>query len=1055
MMPVDMAPVTGAGGLWVVVKDFADHGERCAICKEARHLQRLLADLRGAEPPLVSLESGERGDSPPRSAGSCLFIPLGHAPGWLAQARPGLLHVFEAELSFLFAAGLLGEKVIFHAAAPDPLAGLGPELVEEAVHLSDHDMLWVVVHSEDAERALREAGIRNVVRTFPLIDPDPFARVRAAARPRRTDLAVGFASMPFEAAQAGPRGLERLLELAAALPETVFCVANRSPRFDAMFSADLKRRGLRNVICTGIVPDMADFYASIDVLLVPFTARSGNHAFPFSVVEAVFCGRPVLVSRCSPVSKFVEREGLGLCCEPSLPAFIDGMRRIGERYEEFAARCRAFAEGAPRPAETAARIAALHDRMRGPRVPSLTRWRAALARRGRRLHKSPAELAAYYAPARAAKDYFTARFSSFPHSEEERTEVEIVAGVVAQVGRGRTPVIADLACGDGRLLRRLAPLGRCVAVDASRSMLDLVAQRYPGVTLCEHDLLSPELPLPPGSVDCATCFRFARHLDYRGRRLLYAKVRALLAPGGLFVLDVPNREIEVAVRDRAGWDSYEVYDVFWTRERFVEEMEAAGFSVDSLFEVGRGRWHGVTDRPLDEAPGRWVAVCTRRPDEEKPGAPAVPLVYRPGSKGPEAAPAALYERLRAFAAKRGMASAADLFARVAEGPGFPTPVRVRALNELAGAEAEAGQVAQAAVRLMRALALDPACADSSRRMEALLSTPAFGKLAAKPPEEISSRLPGGNYVTYFACAERLCAGDVWPGWWALFWHLGRPALQLGDAQVPLVGRALDLRSAGPAPVLVASVIKGAALHFCEDPASALVAAAVGTPAVVIGRSSWVDGLPAGRLVRIAVGPGGSLDGISLDRVLDAAVAAGGFGPLEAKRSETAKCRRRLLPYCEGIGLDLGHGGDKIRPEAIGVDLFKQADHDVVGDVRNLFLFADESLDYVYSSHCLEDLEDTEGALREWLRPLKVGGHLVLYLPHRAFYPNVGTPGANPGHKHDFTPDDIEALLAAIGATEIVHRGTYPAEYSFELVARKVRSARGCGPRAALPLGCRP
>jgi ADP-heptose:LPS heptosyltransferase len=39
---------------------------------------------------------------------------------------------------------------------------------------------------------------------------------------------------------------------------------------------------------------------------------------------------------------------------------------------------------------------------------------------------------------------------------------------------------------------------------------------------------------------------------------------------------------------------------------------------------------------------------------------------------------------------------------------------------------------------------------------------------------------------------------------------------------------------------------------------------------------------------------------------------------------------------------------------------------------------------------------------------------VLYLPHKLFYPNIGEKDANPDHKHDFLPRDIEDVMIEIG-----------------------------------------
>jgi SAM-dependent methyltransferase len=50
---------------------------------------------------------------------------------------------------------------------------------------------------------------------------------------------------------------------------------------------------------------------------------------------------------------------------------------------------------------------------------------------------------------------------------------------------------------------------------------------------------------------------------------------------------------------------------------------------------------------------------------------------------------------------------------------------------------------------------------------------------------------------------------------------------------------------------------------------------------------------------------------------------------------------------------------------------------------DLAAFADGSYDAVLSSHVLEHFADPLGALREWLRVLRPGGHLLCVVPHKA------------------------------------------------------------------------
>lgn len=149
-------------------------------------------------------------------------------------------------------------------------------------------------------------------------------------------------------------------------------------------------------------------------------------------------------------------------------------------------------------------------------------------------------------------------------------------------------------------------------------------------------------------------------------------------------------------------------------------------------------------------------------------------------------------------------------------------------------------------------------------------------------------------------------------------------------------------------------------------------------------------------------------------------------------SEVAKCRDRVLKYCQGRGLDIGCGKDKIKPDAIGIDKRNFSCVDLLCDATEI-PYPDESMDYVFSSHCLEDIEDTESTLREWLRVIKDKGYLILYLPDKNLY-----KGVNLDHKHDFTVSDIIRILKKIGNVNILDASTYGSnnEYSFQIVAQK-------------------
>ncbi len=103
-------------------------------------------------------------------------------------------------------------------------------------------------------------------------------------------------------------------------------------------------------------------------------------------------------------------------------------------------------------------------------------------------------------------------------------------------------------------------------------------------------------------------------------------------------------------------------------------------------------------------------------------------------------------------------------------------------------------------------------------------------------------------------------------------------------------------------------------------------------------------------------------------------------------------RERALLYCSGRGIDVGAGAWPL-PGAIPV---REEPHQ---NAYALDAFPDGSLDFVFSSHCLEHLARWRDALKLWIRKLKPGGRLFLYLPHESMKLwRRGGPWVGPGHE---------------------------------------------------------
>jgi SAM-dependent methyltransferase len=116
-------------------------------------------------------------------------------------------------------------------------------------------------------------------------------------------------------------------------------------------------------------------------------------------------------------------------------------------------------------------------------------------------------------------------------------------------------------------------------------------------------------------------------------------------------------------------------------------------------------------------------------------------------------------------------------------------------------------------------------------------------------------------------------------------------------------------------------------------------------------------------------------------------------------------------YLSGTAiLDIGYRGytdaEPIVRHAIGVEL------DYPGYDGRTLPFGDETQDAVFASHCLEHIEDYQNAIREWHRVLKIGGFMVVAVPHKFLYERrTGLPSRwNEDHKRFYTP---ASLLAEI------------------------------------------
>lgn len=111
-----------------------------------------------------------------------------------------------------------------------------------------------------------------------------------------------------------------------------------------------------------------------------------------------------------------------------------------------------------------------------------------------------------------------------------------------------------------------------------------------------------------------------------------------------------------------------------------------------------------------------------------------------------------------------------------------------------------------------------------------------------------------------------------------------------------------------------------------------------------------------------------------------------------------------LHFCKDYGFDIGFCKEEWKlPGAIGIDKSNNDEYDA-----NNLPCKDNSTDYIYSSHCLEHVDNWISTLEYWISKIKYGGILFLYLPD--FSQKYWRPWNNKKHNHCFTTEIIIIFL---------------------------------------------
>jgi len=148
-----------------------------------------------------------------------------------------------------------------------------------------------------------------------------------------------------------------------------------------------------------------------------------------------------------------------------------------------------------------------------------------------------------------------------------------------------------------------------------------------------------------------------------------------------------------------------------------------------------------------------------------------------------------------------------------------------------------------------------------------------------------------------------------------------------------------------------------------------------------------------------------------------------------KKHASAYIEKKALEFCKGRGLDIGAG---YWPIAGAIPIEDNPDL----NAYKLDKFQDGSLDFVFSSHCVEHLVDWQTAIKLWIKKLKPGGILFTYVPHISMV--MWRPGEVNGIQHPWSPtyEVLNKFMEDNGMEVIDFEAGHDEYWSFYTVGRK-------------------
>jgi hypothetical protein len=473
-------------------------------------------------------------------------------------------------------------KSIIRLSGQNPLLNVDEETIKELAYLNDLGLHRYLVQSQTAYDVLVSNGFVEPEIAYPVVNPH---KVTARSKAFNKDnFTIGFASSPNSAELFEARGVNLLTAVAKAMGNVKFEISWKYE--DVEIPEELA--SLDNCTITKGRQVMKDFYSKIDCLIVPYTAKDGNRACSLSAIEAMANGIPVLCTDTSGIAEVVKYCSMGEVASPTCESVVEAINKLIDEYYLYTNTVnKQRFDTKVDTSNIVDTVESFVEFRLNAKPITLKDWTKRLESNGKTLTTGLDNVVAYYDNAKSLDKYL--------QDDKAQQYVEFIesqnVGLILEdrFENSKLKTLDFTPVSGNHIYKECSAHGECTSAKLNATDIQ-------------------------GNYNAITCFGILNKLDYLTRKSLYKQFLEHLTDTSMLILDVPNVALKLNLNETLGWQNCSVYNVAWSKESIIKELESNGFKVQYIIPVGQGLVsklpEGLKNTPLSWTVGVLKASLT-------------------------------------------------------------------------------------------------------------------------------------------------------------------------------------------------------------------------------------------------------------------------------------------------------------------------------------------------------------------------------------------------------------------------------------------------------------